>query len=117
MRIVEHFIDGAKYSGSVDRSSDDFDPNTGRVQARVRLADAPDVARAVNVARWAQIEWAAVNPQRRARVLFEFKTLLEAHMDEIALLLSSDMGRFWSMRAVTFNAGSKLSSFPAAHRI
>ncbi|HWU71802.1 MAG TPA: CoA-acylating methylmalonate-semialdehyde dehydrogenase, partial [Pseudoxanthomonas sp.] len=33
------------------------------------------------------------NPQRRARVMFEFKRLLEAHMDELAQLLSSEHGK------------------------
>ena len=41
----------------------------------------------------AQRGWAQVNPQRRARVMFEFKRLLEVHMDELAALLSSEHGK------------------------
>ena len=41
----------------------------------------------------AQAEWAWVNPQRRSRVLFAFKELVEAHMDELAALLSSEHGK------------------------
>jgi malonate-semialdehyde dehydrogenase (acetylating)/methylmalonate-semialdehyde dehydrogenase len=47
----------------------------------------------VAAARAAQPGWAALNPQRRARVLFEFKRLVEAHMDELAGLLSSEHGK------------------------
>ncbi|MEO1569582.1 MAG: CoA-acylating methylmalonate-semialdehyde dehydrogenase, partial [Pseudomonadota bacterium] len=49
--------------------------------------------RAVAVAKVAHKGWAATNPQRRARVLFAFKSLLEAHMDELAALLSSEHGK------------------------
>ena len=38
-------------------------------------------------------EWSAINPQRRARVLFNFKALVEKNMDELAVLLSSEHGK------------------------
>jgi malonate-semialdehyde dehydrogenase (acetylating)/methylmalonate-semialdehyde dehydrogenase len=41
----------------------------------------------------AQPHWAAVNPQRRARVLFRFKELVEARMQELAELLASEHGK------------------------
>ena len=34
-----------------------------------------------------------MNPQRRARVMFAWKALIEAHMDELAQLLSSEHGK------------------------
>jgi malonate-semialdehyde dehydrogenase (acetylating)/methylmalonate-semialdehyde dehydrogenase len=93
LRTLAHFIDGRAAPGASGRFGDVFDPNTGRVQARVPLADAGDVARAVASAKAAQPGWATLNPQRRARVLFEFKRLLEAHMDELAALLSAEHGK------------------------
>ena len=48
---------------------------------------------AVQAAVKAQPAWAATNPQRRARVMFEFKRLVEARMDELAALLSSEHGK------------------------
>ena len=47
----------------------------------------------MDAARAAQPEWAATNPQRRARVMFNFKALVEANMDELAELLSSEHGK------------------------
>jgi len=70
-----------------------FDPNQGAVQARVRLGNAADLERAMEAARAAQPEWAATNPQRRARVMFSFKALVEAHIDELAEILSSEHGK------------------------
>ena len=93
MRTLAHFIGGQSVAGASGRFSDVYDPNTGQVQARVPLASAAELDAAVENARVAQKAWAAVNPQRRARVMFEFKRLLEVHMDELAQLLSSEHGK------------------------
>jgi malonate-semialdehyde dehydrogenase (acetylating)/methylmalonate-semialdehyde dehydrogenase len=93
MRDITHFIDGASLAGTSGRFSDVFNPNTGEVQARVALASEAEVDKAVQSALRAQQTWALVNPQRRARVMFEFKRLVEARMDELAELLSSEHGK------------------------
>ena len=93
MREITHFIDGAAYAGASGRFGDVFNPNTGEVQARVALATVSEVDKAVQSALRAQQTWALVNPQRRARVMFEFKRLVEARMDELAELLSSEHGK------------------------
>ncbi|MCW5581340.1 MAG: CoA-acylating methylmalonate-semialdehyde dehydrogenase [Luteimonas sp.] len=96
MRSIGHFIDGRIVAGASGRHGDVYDPNTGRVQAQVALATAEELDRAVASAAAAQPGWAKTNPQRRARVMFEFKRLLEAHMDELAHLLSSEHGKVLS---------------------
>ncbi len=93
MRTLQHFIGGASAAGTSDRWGDIFDPNTGQVQARVNLGGAADVDAAVRAASEAFVGWRATNPQRRARVLFEFRRLVEAHMDELAELLSCEHGK------------------------
>ncbi len=93
MRQVSHFINGQMVAGSSGRFSDIYNPNTGEVQAQVALATEAEMAGAIEAAEAAFPAWAATNPQRRARVMFEFKRLLEAHMDELAELLSSEHGK------------------------
>src|SRR5580704_4846207 len=93
MRDILHFIDGKPFRQAEGDSGDVFDPNTGEVQARVGLGGAAVIDAAVVSALAAQPAWAATNPQRRARVMFEFKRLVEAHMDELAALLSSEHGK------------------------
>jgi malonate-semialdehyde dehydrogenase (acetylating)/methylmalonate-semialdehyde dehydrogenase len=93
MRDITHFIDGAAVAGTSGRYGDVFNPNTGEVQARVALATAAEVDAAVQSAVRAQQVWSLVNPQRRARVMFEFKRLVEANMTELAELLSSEHGK------------------------
>ena len=93
MRDISHYINGKSVAGSAGHFGDVYDPNTGQVQARVALATAAEVDAAVQAAAKAQIGWAQMNPQRRARVMFAWKALIEAHMDELAALLSSEHGK------------------------
>ena len=93
MRQVQHFIAGQATRGAAARDGEVFNPNTGQVQASVCLGGSEDIAAAVEAAKKVQPEWAATNPQRRARVMFKFKELLEANMDELAALLSSEHGK------------------------
>jgi malonate-semialdehyde dehydrogenase (acetylating)/methylmalonate-semialdehyde dehydrogenase len=92
MRNIDHFIGGGAY-GSGARHHDVFDPNNGGVQAQVRLGTAADLDRAVKAAEEALPGWAATNPQRRARIMFNFKALVEKNMEDLALLLASEHGK------------------------
>ena len=92
MREISHKLAFAN-STAPTRFSDVFDPNNGGVQARVTLGDAALLDAAVQAAKKAQPGWAATNPQRRARIMFNFKTLVEKNMNELAHLLSSEHGK------------------------
>ena len=93
MRDIHHFIGGASAPGTSGNWGDVFDPNTGTVQARVQLATVAEVDAAIANAAAAQPAWAATNPQRRARVMFDFKRLIERDMNSLAELLSSEHGK------------------------
>ena len=93
MRTIDHFISGGFVPGTSGRFGDVFNPATGEVQARVALASRAEMRSAVEAAKKAFPEWASVNPQRRARVMFNFKGLIEKHMDELAHMLSSEHGK------------------------
>ncbi|MFA5989562.1 MAG: CoA-acylating methylmalonate-semialdehyde dehydrogenase [Sphingomonas sp.] len=94
MRLIDHHIVGHSSAGGGDgRRQDVFDPNSGAVQAQVVLGTSAELDLAVAAAQKAQPGWAATNPQRRARVMFEFKRLVEANMDELAYMLSSEHGK------------------------
>ncbi|MCP2671824.1 CoA-acylating methylmalonate-semialdehyde dehydrogenase [Maricaulaceae bacterium EIL42A08] len=92
-RDVHHFINGKAAPGTSGRFGDIYDPNTGEVQAKVSLASKSEMDQAIEIAKNAQVAWAQVNPQRRARVMFKFKQLLEENMDELARLLSIEHGK------------------------
>ena len=93
MRQVGHFIGGEVVAGTSGRKADIFRPATGEVQAQVTLASADEVRAAIADAAAAQPAWAALNPQRRARVMMAFVDLLNQNMDELAELLASEHGK------------------------
>ena len=93
MREIGHFIGGKQVKGTSGRHGDVFDPNTGEVQAKVAFAKHSEVEHAIAVAEAAQPAWAAVNPQRRARVMMKFLELAQSEFDSLARLLSSEHGK------------------------
>ena len=93
-RFIDHHLrDPSGLPAGAGRSGEVFNPNTGLVQARVAMGDKLVLEAAVAAAKRVQPAWAATNPQRRARVMFRFKELVESHMDELAHLLASEHGK------------------------
>ncbi|MEU2043170.1 CoA-acylating methylmalonate-semialdehyde dehydrogenase [Nocardia niwae] len=93
VRELTHFIGGQHVPGASGKFGDVFDPNLGQVQARVPLASKSEVEAVIANAEAAQPVWAAFNPQKRARVLMKFLTLVQDEMDSLAALLSSEHGK------------------------
>jgi malonate-semialdehyde dehydrogenase (acetylating)/methylmalonate-semialdehyde dehydrogenase len=93
VRELTHFIGGQHVPGASGKFGDVFDPNLGQVQARVPLASKSEVEAVIANAEAAQPKWAAFNPQKRARVLMKFLSLVQDEMDSLAALLSSEHGK------------------------
>src|SRR5271170_272578 len=93
MRELSHFIAGRAVPGQSGRFGDVFNPATGEVEARAPFASRAEMRKAVESALKAFPEWSSVNPQRPARVLFNFKALVEKNMDELAHMLSREHGK------------------------
>ena len=93
MRQIDHFIAGGSGSAPGGRTHQVWNPSTGEVQAEVTLGDAALLERAVATAKAVQPGWAATNPQKRARVMFAFKELVEQNRNELAELLASEHGK------------------------
>ncbi|MEM6896085.1 MAG: CoA-acylating methylmalonate-semialdehyde dehydrogenase [Pseudomonadota bacterium] len=93
MTELTHYLNGAHVAGASGRFADVMNPATGEVQAKVPLASAAEVDQAVAIAADAQPAWAATNPQRRARVMMNFVSLLQRDMDELAEALSREHGK------------------------
>ena len=93
MKQYGHFIGGKAIAGTSGNFGDVFNPSTGEIQARVAYASANELQAAIENAAAAAPAWAAINPQRRARVMFKFKELIERDMDKLAELLSLEHGK------------------------
>ena len=95
-KTLHHYINGQKVEGTSGRFGDVFNPATGEVAARVPLASSSETASAIEAAAAAFPDWGNTPPLRRARVLFRFKELLDANLDELAQLVSSEHGKVFS---------------------
>ena len=93
MREIGHYIGGKHVEGTSGRSSDVFQPMDGTIQAKVSLASAAEVRQAVENAKTAQPGWAAMNPQKRVRVLMKFLQLAHRDFEELAELLAREHGK------------------------
>ena len=93
MQNLTHYVNGEHVEGTSGRFSDVFNPATGEVQAQCPLASTAEVDAIIAKAAAAQPAWAAVNPQRRARVMMKFVDLLNRDMDKLAEALSREHGK------------------------
>lgn len=93
MRQIGHFIGGKHVAGTSGRTADVYQPMDGSVIGKVALASQQELRAAVENALEAQPKWAAVNPQRRARVLMKFLDLIAQNNDELAELLAREHGK------------------------
>lgn len=93
MRKLWHFIDGEQVAGTSGRYGVVYDPMTGEAQAKAPLASADETRAAIANAAAAFPGWAAENPQKRARVMFKFKALVEENMQPLAEMLSREHGK------------------------
>lgn len=95
-QTIAHYIGGQMTTGDSGRSQDVFNPATGQVSGKVALASRADVDTAVAAAKAAFPAWADTPPIRRARVLFKFLELLNAHKDELARAITLEHGKVFT---------------------
>jgi malonate-semialdehyde dehydrogenase (acetylating)/methylmalonate-semialdehyde dehydrogenase len=95
VRQLTHFIDGQRAAGASGQFADVLDPAQGRVTARLPVANTAEVNTAVAAAKAAFPAWSETAPLKRARLMFKFKELLEAHSDELAELITRDHGKLF----------------------
>ena len=93
MEQITHYVNGERVDGESGRYTDVYNPATGEVQAQCPLASKSEVDAIIAKAQAAQPAWAAVNPQRRARVMMKFVDLLNRDMDKLAEVLSREHGK------------------------
>ncbi len=112
--VLGHWIDGRLQPGRSGREADVFDPALGSVARRVALASAAEVDAAVASAAQAQPAWGDTAPQRRARVLFRMKELVERHTDELARLITREHGKTFPDAKGEVHRGLEVIEFACA---
>ncbi|EEP1939997.1 malonate-semialdehyde dehydrogenase IolA [Salmonella enterica subsp. enterica serovar Infantis] len=96
METVGNFIHGKTTLSSSGETLPVTNPATGKVIRQVTQSTREEMLAAIQSAHEAFPAWSKMTPLRRARILFEFKVLLEKHRDELAALIVSEHGKVWS---------------------
>ncbi|MDH3431102.1 MAG: CoA-acylating methylmalonate-semialdehyde dehydrogenase [Gammaproteobacteria bacterium] len=91
-KIVGHFINGADVADD-NRPLAVTNPATGEVTKHVAMAAKATVEDAIAAADAAFPAWRNTPPQKRAKIMFRFKQLLEEHADEIVAALTDEHGK------------------------
>jgi acyl-CoA reductase-like NAD-dependent aldehyde dehydrogenase len=85
-------IDGERVAAAEGRTFETVNPANGEVFRTVAEAGSADADRAVRAAGRAFEGWSSRTPIQRAKVLHRWADLIEAHVDELGLLETRDMG-------------------------
>ncbi|MBK6909086.1 MAG: CoA-acylating methylmalonate-semialdehyde dehydrogenase [Rhodocyclaceae bacterium] len=89
-----HWINGTIVADN-NRPAPVTNPATGAVKLHVALASKATVESAIAAAEAAFPAWRATPPLKRARVMFNFKALLEKHADRIVEAITTEHGKVW----------------------
>jgi malonate-semialdehyde dehydrogenase (acetylating)/methylmalonate-semialdehyde dehydrogenase len=90
---VPQFINGQWMESNAREWADVLNPATGETLAKVPLADAAEVTKAIDAAAAAYPEWRRTPPEDRIQPLFKLKQLLEDHIDDISRLITQENGK------------------------
>ena len=90
---LPHFINGQWVESTASEWLDVSNPATGEVLARVPLAGADEVNKAVEAAAAAFPPWRRTPPEDRIQPLFKLKHILEENIDELSRTITQENGK------------------------
>jgi malonate-semialdehyde dehydrogenase (acetylating) / methylmalonate-semialdehyde dehydrogenase len=93
IRTLSNYVGGAWTPPLAEATQESRNPASGDLLAHVPLSGAADVDAAVRAAREAFPAWRGTSPIKRARAVFALRDLLDAHRDELARIVTTDMGK------------------------
>ncbi|WP_309103652.1 CoA-acylating methylmalonate-semialdehyde dehydrogenase [Microbacterium sp.] len=93
---VGHWIDGIARASAGGRTAPVFNPATGRITARVALAEGTDIEAAIASAQRGFLQWSGYSMAKRQNVLFAFRELLNARKAELAAIITAEHGKVLS---------------------
>jgi malonate-semialdehyde dehydrogenase (acetylating)/methylmalonate-semialdehyde dehydrogenase len=93
VRTLRNYVGGQWQDSAATTTLGSCNPATGQALAQVPLSLAADVDAAVQAARAAFPAWRATSPLVRARALFRLRDVLDRHREELARIVTADMGK------------------------
>ena len=111
MNLIEHYVNGSKYTGSSKRKGKVFNPATGDVSSEVLLGSKEDLNKTVDFAKKAFENWSTKPPIQRARIIFKYKELIEKNYDELTKLIVSEHGKVYEDAKGSLTRGLEVVEF------
>jgi malonate-semialdehyde dehydrogenase (acetylating)/methylmalonate-semialdehyde dehydrogenase len=107
---VQNYIGGA-FTRNGQPSMDVLSPLNGEVISTVPLSTASDLDAAVKAAQAALPAWSSMTIKERVQVFFRYKTLLEAHSQELAELIREENGKTFGEALAEVEKSIELTEF------
>ena len=111
MNLIEHYVNGSKYTGSSKRKGKVFNPATGELSSEVLLGSKEDLNKTVDFAKKAFENWSTKPPIQRARIIFKYKELIEKNYDELTKLIVSEHGKVYEDAKGSLTRGLEVVEF------
>ena len=91
--IVPNLIDGKWVSPQTETLTDVHNPSTAEIIARTPMCGSREVDAAATAAAGAYPDWSRTPSPKRARIMFQFRALLESHFEELSALVTRENGK------------------------
>jgi acyl-CoA reductase-like NAD-dependent aldehyde dehydrogenase len=92
-KTVQHYIGGKWTASANGETFESYNPATEELVAVAALGGAGDVDAAVAAAKAAYNDWRLLPAPRRGEILYKVAAVLESRKEEIARLMTSEMGK------------------------
>lgn len=108
---VPHYINHQRLASGSGLVAEVFNPATGVAEKEVGLANSEEVQLAVQAAKGAFGLWAKTTPTQRAKILFQYKELLEGNRQELAAAVAAEQGKLLSDALSEVDRGIEVVAF------
>lgn len=95
MKRADPFINGEFTKSKTDTYTPVYNPSTGEIQAEIPSCTREEVNYAIEYAKRAFPLWSAIPVMKRVQVLYQFRDLVEKHLDELTDLCAREHGKNW----------------------
>jgi len=108
--VVANYLNGSFVEDRLPEL-DVYNPSEGSVISRVPLSTHLEVDRAVESARAAFPGWSSTPIKERVQVFYRYKAALEAHLDQLAALITEENGKIASEARAEVLKAAELTEF------
>lgn len=93
VKTLKHFIGGELIDGKSGRFGSVFNPTTGKVIAKVPLANAEETREAIEKAQVAFPQWRDTSVSKRAEIVLRFRNLITENIEELLQIICTESGK------------------------